>query len=278
MLQMKGVTGLSHLQLSGDSYGLLLSRKDYRLSCWEPSGKTSVVAGQAMSRGSVDGLGTEAPRNAKFKRIQRDLQWFSTGFSTGFSWFQWNISTTERQTLGVSRAQARFSAPAQQLLLGDGSLLVADGQKLRRLEMKALRQSEVARTAQSVGRAAELAAQRARRLRAAWDEVLRLLRGPLTTIAATRWGLRARGSRLLRGAHGRRGFCDERYELELERSAVEATLWSSQMLHMAPSVHSAERLLRKAENKEILLQERAEALRVLESGELSNLIRGGLSL
>ena len=35
--------------------------------------------------------------------------------------------------------QARFSAPAAQLLLSDGSLLLADGQRLRRVEMKALR-------------------------------------------------------------------------------------------------------------------------------------------
>ena len=52
----------------------------------------------------------------------------------------------------------------------------------------------------------------------------------------------------------RRGFCEERYELELERSAQEATLCSPQMLAMAPSLHSAERLLCRAEKKEILVQ------------------------
>ncbi|CAK9021977.1 unnamed protein product [Durusdinium trenchii] len=183
VLDLKGITGLTHMRNPEhpESYGFLLSRKDYRLGLWDSKGKSSVVAGQAMSRGQVDGLG----------------------------------------------AEARFSALGQQLVLSDGSLLVVDGKLVRRLVMKALRQSEVARAAQTLEHSASLAQQRASRLRAAWTEVLELLGGPLNTVAATR-----------------RALCEERFDQELSRAGKEALAFSAELLSMAPSLSCAEKLMR----------------------------------
>ncbi|CAJ1362968.1 unnamed protein product, partial [Effrenium voratum] len=141
VLEMKGITGLTHLWGADDLHGFVLSRKDYRLSFWDAAkGGAANMAGQVMSRGAVDGMGTEA----------------------------------------------RFSAPGQQLVLGDGSLLVADGRAVRRLETVAMRQTEFERAAMGLERATQLAAQRAEHLKVAWDEALELLAGPLTETCAAR--------------------------------------------------------------------------------------------
>ncbi|CAE7949999.1 unnamed protein product [Symbiodinium sp. KB8] len=188
VVEIQGITGLTHLwSPDGSTDGLVLSRKkSYTLFFWdrtEAKKSLSIMAGQGASRGSVDGLGTEA----------------------------------------------RLAGPAKQCVLGDGSLLVADGRRLRRIVTQALRESEFARAAESVERHSQLAMQRDAKLREAWEQVLKVLAGPCTDIACAR-----------------RAICDERFDIEAARSfsRLEASCESIvALVTMAPSMAAALQVL-----------------------------------
>ncbi|CAE7559110.1 unnamed protein product [Symbiodinium sp. CCMP2592] len=188
IVEIQGITGLTHLwSPDGSTDGLVLSKKkSYTLSFWdrtEAKKSLSIMAGQGASRGSVDGLGTEA----------------------------------------------RLAGPGKQCVLGDGSLLVADGRGLRRIVTQALRESELARAAESVERHSQLAMQRNAKLREAWEQVLKVLAGPCTDIACAR-----------------RAICDESFDIEAARSfsRLEASCESiAALVTMAPSMAAALKVL-----------------------------------